>query len=141
MKILLAVDGSAYTEKMLAYLVAHSALFSSSGNEYTAFTVQPALPPHVRSAVGTETVNSYYADEVEKVMAPVRKYLQDHNIKASNEWKAGPAGEVISQFAEAGRFDMIIMGSRGHGALANLVMGSVVTQVLAHCSVPVLLVR
>jgi nucleotide-binding universal stress UspA family protein len=33
------------------------------------------------------------------------------------------------------------MGSHGHGALTNLVMGSVATRVLAHCSVPVLLVR
>ncbi|HWS05017.1 MAG TPA: universal stress protein, partial [Burkholderiaceae bacterium] len=40
-----------------------------------------------------------------------------------------------------GKFDLVIMGSHGHSALANLVMGSVATQVLAHCHVPVLLVR
>ena len=33
------------------------------------------------------------------------------------------------------------MGSRGHGALGGLVMGSVATRVLAHCQTPVLLVR
>jgi len=33
------------------------------------------------------------------------------------------------------------MGSHGHGALANLVMGSVATQVLAHSKTPVLMVR
>jgi nucleotide-binding universal stress UspA family protein len=33
------------------------------------------------------------------------------------------------------------MGSHGHGALGNLVMGSVATQVLANCQVPLLLVR
>jgi nucleotide-binding universal stress UspA family protein len=33
------------------------------------------------------------------------------------------------------------MGSHGHGTLGNLVMGSVATQVLAHCKAPVLLVR
>ncbi|HNI85575.1 MAG TPA: universal stress protein, partial [Ottowia sp.] len=33
------------------------------------------------------------------------------------------------------------MGSRGHGALGGLVMGSVATKVLASCEVPVLLVR
>ena len=33
------------------------------------------------------------------------------------------------------------MGSHGHGALSSLVMGSVTTKVLAHCKVPVLLVR
>jgi nucleotide-binding universal stress UspA family protein len=33
------------------------------------------------------------------------------------------------------------MGSRGHGEIANMVLGSVATKVLARCSVPVLLVR
>ena len=33
------------------------------------------------------------------------------------------------------------MGSHGHGTLANLVLGSVATKVMALCSTPVLLVR
>ena len=39
MKILLAVDGSEYTKKMLAYLTTHDELFSTS-NSYTLVTVQ-----------------------------------------------------------------------------------------------------
>ena len=48
---------------------------------------------------------------------------------------------MIAKLAEDGRFDMVVMGSHGHGAWANLVMGSVTTQVLANCKVPVLIVR
>ena len=55
--------------------------------------------------------------------------------------KTGAAGEVIAKMAESGKFDMVIMGSHGHGALGNLVLGSVATRVLAHCTSPVLLVR
>ena len=47
----------------------------------------------------------------------------------------------IAAYAEDGRFDLVVMGSHGHGELAGLVMGSVVTRVLARCKVPVLLVR
>jgi len=36
---------------------------------------------------------------------------------------------------------LVMMGSHGHGALANLVTGSVATKVLALSKVPVLLVR
>jgi nucleotide-binding universal stress UspA family protein len=43
--------------------------------------------------------------------------------------------------AEDGEFDLVVMGSHGHSAVVNLVMGSIATQVLAHCKVPVLLVR
>jgi len=140
MKILLAVDGSKYTKKMLAYLTTHDEIFSVN-NEYIVLTVQPALPPRARAAVGKEVVNSYYADETDKVIAPVAKFLTRHGISAKSEWKVGPAGETIAKFADDGKFDLLIMGSHGHGALGNLVMGSVATQVLAHCKVPVLMVR
>ena len=140
MKILLAVDGSAYTKKMLAYLTTHDELFSAC-NEYVVFTVQPVIPARARAAVGKQIMDKYYLDEAEKVMAPVTKFLLRHGIDAKSAWKIGHAGETIAQFADSGKFDMIIMGSHGHGTLVNLVMGSVATEVLAHCEVPVLLVR
>jgi nucleotide-binding universal stress UspA family protein len=140
MKILLAVDGSSFTKKMLAYLTTHDELFGAS-NEFTVLTVQPALPPRVRAAVGKEMVDGYYADETDKVMAPVATFLARHGINAKRDWKVGPASETIAKFADDGKFDLLIMGSHGHGSLGNLVMGSVATQVLAHCKVPVLLVR
>ncbi len=140
MKILLAVDGSAFTKKMLAYLVTHEETFHS-GNEYTLFNSQPALPPRARATVGKEVVDKYHADEAERVLAPVAKFLMRHGVDAKSAWKVGPAGEAIAKFASAGKYDLLVMGSHGHGALVNLVMGSVATQVLAHCSVPVLLVR
>ena len=139
MKILLAVDGSPYTKKMLAYLVTHD-LFSQ-GNEYTVFTVQPVLPSRAAAAVGKEIVAKYYSDEAERVLAPASKFLLRHGIDAKSSWKTGHAGESIAKFADSGKFDLVIMGSHGHGSLVNLVMGSVATEVLAHCQVPVLLVR
>jgi len=140
MKILLAVDGSSYTKKMLAYLTTHDELFTAN-NEYTILTVQPALPPRVKSTVGKDVVDSYQSEEAEKVLAPVAKFLTRHGLNAKSAWKVGPAGENIAKFASQGKFDLVVMGSHGHGALLKLVMGSVATQVLAHCSAPVLLVR
>ena len=140
MKILLAVDGSSYTKKMLAYLTTHEDLFCQ-GNDYAVLTVQPVLPPRARAAVGKEVVDTYYQQEAEKILAPVSKFLLRHGIDAKSSWKAGHVGETIAKFAASGKFDMVIMGSHGHGTLVNLVMGSVATAVLAHCKVPVLLVR
>ena len=140
MKILLAVDGSAYTKKMLAYLSTHEALISGSV-EYTGLTVQAALPPRARAALGKPIVDEYYADEAAKVLNPVSKFLGRHGIVPQQISKVGVAGEVIAKVAETGKFDLVVMGSHGHSSLGNLVMGSVSTQVLAHCKVPVLLVR
>ncbi|MGV0959016.1 MAG: universal stress protein [Limnohabitans sp.] len=140
MKILLAVDGSEYTKKMLAYLATHDELFGAS-NKYTLITVQPQLPQRARSVIGKEAVETYHREEAEKVLAPVSTFLTRHGIDAKSITKVGHAGEIISKAAESGKFDLLVMGSHGHGTLGNLVMGSVATQVLAHCKVPVLLVR
>lgn len=140
MKILLAVDGSPYTKKMLAYLTTHLDMFSGD-HEFTALTVQVALPPRARAAVGKEVVDSYYAEEGAKVLDPVAKFLDRHGMNVKTLSKIGNAGETIAKTADSGKFDLVVMGSRGHGALGSLVMGSVATKVLANCQVPVLLVR
>ena len=101
MKILLAVDGSAYSKKMLAYLATHDAMFSAA-NDYTVFTAQAALPARARAAVGKEVVDAYYADESEKVIAPVTKFLLRHGINAKSSWKVGSAGAMIAKLAEDG---------------------------------------
>lgn len=140
MKILIAVDGSEYTKKMLAYLTTHEEMFGP-GHEYSVFTAQPALPPRARSALGANVVNEYHAEEAEKILGPVSKFLVRHGIDAKSSWKVGPAGPTISKFADAGKFELVVMGSHGNGSLGNLVMGSVATQVLANCQAPVLMIR
>ena len=140
MNILLAVDGSAYTKKMLAYLTTHDELFCTH-NSYTLLAVNPQLPPRVRSVVGNDMVAAYHHEEADKVLGPVTKYLLRHGIDAKTMAKVGHAGALISNTAESGKFDLVVMGSHGHGSLGNLVLGSVATQVLGHCKVPVLLVR
>lgn len=140
MKILLAVDGSPFSKKMLAYLATHDALLTKN-HDYTVFNVQAALPARARAALGKETVEKYYAEEGAKVLTPVAKFLKRHGIDAQTSYKVGHAGELISKTAEQGNFDLLVMGSHGHGALMTLVMGSAATQVLAHCKVPVLVVR
>ncbi len=92
-------------------------------------------------ALGKEVVERYYQEEGEKVLASVTKFLSRHHVELKTMIKVGPAGEMIAKVAQSGKFDLIVMGTHGHGALGKLVMGSVSTQVLAKCDVPVLLVR
>jgi len=142
MNILLAVDGSPYTERMLAYLSSHQTLFAPS-HHYTVLTVQPQLPlpSRARALVGKGVVEQYQQEEAEKVLAPVAKFLLQQGIDAKTHWEVGPVAEAIANFADNGKFDLLVMGSHGHGTLGNLVMGSVATAVVARSKVPVLLVR
>jgi nucleotide-binding universal stress UspA family protein len=140
MKILLAVDGSPYTKKMLAYLSANLEMFAGD-HEFTLLSVQGPLPARARAAVGKEVVDAYYVEESAKVLEPALKFLSRHHLKAKGMSKIGNAGEVIAKVADSGKFQLVIMGSHGNSALTNLVMGSVATKVLAQCKAPVLLVR
>ncbi len=140
MRILLAVDGSPYTQKMLDYLATHSEWLGSA-HSYTALTVQPSLPPRAAKALGKDTVAEYYAEEAQKVLSPVHQFLELHKVDAQCESKVGHIAEAIAEAADNGNYDLLIMGTRGHSALSKLVMGSIATQVLAQSKVPVLLIR
>jgi nucleotide-binding universal stress UspA family protein len=140
MKILLAVDGSDYTKRMLAYLAAHDELLGRQ-HEYTVVHSVYAVPPHAASVVGAATVKQFYDEEAEAVLEPVRAYLHLHGIEATFVQRSGQAAKSIAAVAQGGKFDLLVMGSHGHGSLVNLVLGSVATKVLALCTTPVLLVR
>ena len=67
MKILLPIDGSTYTKKALAFLVTHEAVAEGDGH-IVVVNVQPAMPPRVKSMVGTSAINEYHAEEAGKVL-------------------------------------------------------------------------
>jgi hypothetical protein len=82
MNILLAVDGSPYTQKMLAYLTSHPEILGAA-HSYSAITVQPQLPARARAALGKDVVDEYYAEESTKVLDPVCSYLAEHGVQAT----------------------------------------------------------
>ena len=140
MKILLPVDGSQYTKRMLGYVAAHEELFGLD-HEYIFVTVVAPVPPHITHFVDHTSLQSYYNDEAEKVLNPVLQFAAQHGWNAKSLHVEGPAAEVLAQLAKSEGADLIVMGSHGHTALGNVMLGSVATGVLARCAVPVLLIR
>lgn len=140
MKILLPVDGSDYTKRMLAYVAVHDELLSA-GHEYTILTAVAPIPVHAARFLDRGTLDDYYRDQAEAVLQPVRKFADQHGWKVRVAHVAGHAAEAIAARAEADKSDLIVMGTHGHSALGNLALGSVATGVLARCKAPVLLIR
>ena len=61
--------------------------------------------------------------------------VEDVVVKRGN-----PAEEILRQ-AESDEFDMVVMGTHGHDAIADVMMGSTARRVLRRCKKPVLVVR
>lgn len=140
MKILFAADGSSYTKKALAFLVTHEALLDPT-SELHVLNVQTNLPPRVKTVAGQELVDSYYVGEAEKVLKPIRKFLDQHHITYRADWVAGNAAVDILKAAKKDKAHMIVMGTHGHGVLGRILMGSVAQRVVAESDLPVLLVQ
>lgn len=139
MKILFAVDGSDFTRRALDYLATHDWL--RRGNVLSVFTVVLPVPHRAAAMAGPALTHGYYRDDAEVALRPAREALAAGGTQAEFSWEMGHPAEVIANKATRDGFDLIVMGSHGHGALANVVLGSVATQVLARCKVPVLLLR
>lgn len=139
MKILLAVDGSDYTKRMLSYLGKHKDLWRQAS--FTVFHAVPALPHRAAAFAAPDTVRGFYEDDARIVLEPVRAHLKALGIEACFVHRVGDPAVEIASYADSGRFDLLVMASHGHGALMSLVLGSVATEVLARCAVPVLVVK
>jgi len=139
MKVLLAVDGSDYTKRMLDYLSAHGELLGAS-HEYTALTVVTPIPPHAARHIERQTLDSYYRDEATKVLDAVVAIAGQRGWNMTTLYRPGHAAEEIAGLAEREAFDLIVMGTHGHSALGGLVLGSVASGVLARAHRPILLV-
>jgi nucleotide-binding universal stress UspA family protein len=140
MKILLAADGSSYTKKALAFLVTNHEIAGSEG-EVVVVNVQPAMPPRVRSMVGAAAVQDYHREEAEKVLRPIQKFLERHDIPYATRWAVGNPGAEIVKAAKKDKAQLIVMGTHGHGILGRAILGSVAQNVLTQVEIPVLLVR
>ena len=125
---------------MLAYLAAHEEWLGAR-HRYTVLHVVPFMRPTAAALATREAIQRYYAEEIEIVLKPIRAFFQMQGIEAEFIGEPGHVVEVIAGHAQSGGFDLLMMGTQGHGSVGNLVMGSVATKVLARCKLPVLLVR
>jgi nucleotide-binding universal stress UspA family protein len=140
MKILLAADGSEYTKKAAAFLVANEKL-AGPEDELLVLHVQSAVPPRVKTMLGASAVRSYHDDEATKVLGPLERFLKRHKLNFRTMWVVGSPSVEVVRVAKEEKVQMIVMGTHGHGVFGRALMGSVAQSVVSECDIPVLLVK
>jgi nucleotide-binding universal stress UspA family protein len=125
---------------MLTYIAEHPELLGSE-HAYTVIHSVDPVPRSAHSALGSDVVAQYYESEIGAVLNPIREFFQQRAMAPEFVHTIASPAESIAEHARAGGFDLIVMGSHGHGRLASLVLGSVTMKVLAQSTLPVLIIR
>lgn len=89
-----------------------------------------------------DPVSHFTLAAAEEALAGVREMaLAKGAAKIHVEVAVGDAAEQILAYAKRGEADLIVVGTRGHGRLAGLLIGSVGLKVVSLADCPVLVVR
>lgn len=138
-KIVLATDGSIYSDAAARYLV-RSPLLNRDFAVHVVHCV-PEVPGDIRSFIKRDDIDSWHDEENEKAMKSVADILRDGNLAFECLGLVGFAPTRIVEYAGSVRAAAIVMGSHGRGSFLDAIIGSVAGRVLAHAPCPVLLVR
>jgi nucleotide-binding universal stress UspA family protein len=141
MKILLAADGSPYTQAAARQLARHVGWFAEPPEVHVVHVHAPIPYPGAAAVAGKSAVQKYQREESEAALAVAEGELGKARIAYRSSWRVGEVARELADYVKANQIDLVVMGSHGKGALANLALGSIATKCIATLEVPVMIVR
>ena len=141
--IVVGVDGSDHSHHALSWAMRQAA------QQHVALTVLAVRPDPVRPITGIYWGAHAYPEDahnpevarkaIEEIVEQVRNEIGETAPQVTvNVVTGDPAEELIKASRDA---DMVVVGSRGSGGFASLLMGSVSSKVTHHAGCPVVVVR
>ena len=138
-KILLPTDGSKHAEKTLQYAIDLAKALGASVEVMYAY--QPVNSLRKRASMMLEEYRHAMEEDAKEIVTEVAERLKQEGLNVTASVVEGPAAEAILRAADELSPDVIIMGSRGEGGFANVLLGGVAERVIQHAKVPVLVVK
>jgi nucleotide-binding universal stress UspA family protein len=137
-KILLAVDGS--ENALRAARTAAELTRRMGAKELRVIAVFDPIPTYLGDP-NMQIAITARRGEAEKVLEAAVKEVGEVPCEVHTGILEGNPAEAIIGVANTRSSDLIVMGSRGLGGLAGLLLGSTSQKVAAHAPCPVLIVR
>ena len=137
-RIMAALDGSIYSERTLPYARLLAKAFKG---ELLLMNV-PAVPEvkdYRAASEVVEKIRKRAEANIQKFLNAVARSLRKDRIKVRTLVKGSIPTPTILEVSEKEKVDMIMLTSRGRGALDLLLMGSVAEQVVQNTTLPVLM--
>lgn len=142
-KILVPVDGSKGAKKALAYAGYLAELCHGSVGILHVVNLSAEM-----AAVGSISTGGYIPDRVLEdvqesgrlIIAKALKQLPS-TVAAEGFMEIGSPSEIVVEFCVEKGYDLIVIGSRGLGAIKGLVLGSVSNYVVHRAPCPVMVIK
>ena len=141
-RVLVPIDGSECSLRAVTYVIGDR---TRSGDpdryEVHLINVQPSFSRDVTQFFSHEQVSAFHRDESAKALAGAEALLTGAGVPHASHAEVGHVADTIVSRAEALACDLIVMGTHGHGALAELLLGSTTAKVIHHARLPLLLIK
>jgi nucleotide-binding universal stress UspA family protein len=139
-KVLLTTDGSEAAQQAARFL---ARLPHDGKLELTVVSV--LTPPYQGRATlqhdWIETCLERDRERAEKAFAEIEALFEGANASIEHVIVKGHAGEMICELAESHGCDLVVMGAKGHSAVARILLGSTSDYVATKAPCSVLVVR
>ena len=139
-RILVGVDGSPES----------AAAAQKAAELAKAFNAQLSLayvvPHHLPSGAAVYSVEARRGDLPEQsyvaaLLLQAELGCRPYGVVAETTTRTGPVAETLADMAEAGGFDLVVVGHRGQDGVRRALLGSVADRLVQISSRPVLVVR
>lgn len=137
-ELLLAVDGSEHA--LNAARVAASLASAMNSKTLRIVVAYEPVPPYLGEPNMQSAINARL-NESQEILQRAVAVVEKTSAEVHTEFIEGNAAEAIIEVAKTRKTELIIMGSRGLGRLAGLMLGSTSQKVVSHAPCPVLIVR
>ena len=139
LKVLAAVDGSGPADRAVEHLV--SLAKNGTPVEVLLLNVQPEIIAWQTHGLAQEPMIAHRQELGQRVAGASESLLRAAGIRCQLRIDIGDPAETVAQVAADEGSDLIVMGTRGAGAIENLVIGSVAYKVVHLAKTPVTLVK
>jgi nucleotide-binding universal stress UspA family protein len=139
-RLLVAVDGSKHALHAVQY-VCKSHAASVPVEVELVNVVSPIPGGYAGSFLNKDQIDNYYREEGESALRAAGEVLRSSAVAFRTHIATGSPADKIVQLAETLECGRVVMGTRGLGSVAGLLLGSAAYRVIHLASLPVTLVR
>ncbi len=138
MKVLLAYDGRERSKGILD----EAARMGEAVDRTVLLAVVSPGETATRGDVAEEQTagTTWEAHPVEAALAEAQAHLRDHGVEADAQLRFGDPVDVVADELARGGYDLLLVGTRLQGTLAEMLLGDVSRRLVERAPCPVLVV-